>query len=51
MIQIVAAIGVLLVVMGLLFVISLSRKDGRELQKSCGCSVTGEKSSCVSKCD
>jgi len=51
MFQVLVAIGVLLVVMGLLFVISLSRKEGRELQKSCGCNVTGEKSSCVSSCD
>jgi hypothetical protein len=46
--QIVVAIAVLLIVMGGFFVISLSRKPGRELKKSCSggaCTTTGEKSS------
>lgn len=36
MIQTIVTIGVLLLVMGGLFAISLSRKEGRELRKSCG---------------
>lgn len=51
MIQILVTIVILVLVFGGLLVITLSRKEGKELQKSCGCSVDGNKSSCVSSCD
>lgn len=42
MLQIILTIGILLFVLGGLFAISLSRKEGRELKKSCGCSIPGQ---------
>jgi hypothetical protein len=51
--QIFVTIAVLAFVMGGLFAVTLSRKEGRELKKSCGCSVPGaegEGGSCVNSC-
>lgn len=55
MMQIVVTIGIMLLVFGGLFAISLSRGEGKELKKSCGCSVPGSdgstSDSCVSSCE
>lgn len=55
MLQIAVTILILLIVLGGLLAITLSRGEGKELKKSCGCSVPGEEgssgSSCVSSCD
>jgi len=55
MLQILITIALLLIVFGGLFAISLGRGEGKELKKSCGCSVPGvpseSNSSCISKCD
>lgn len=54
MIQVIATIVLLLIVLGGLLAISLSRGEGKELKKSCGCAVpdvNGNKSSCVSSCE
>jgi hypothetical protein len=54
MFQIFVTIAILALVMGGLFAITLSRKDGRELKKSCGCSIPGPDGkigSCVSSCE
>jgi hypothetical protein len=55
MLQIAVTLLILLIVLGGLFAITLSRGEGKELKKSCGCSVPGtdgnEGSSCVSSCD
>ncbi len=53
MLQVIVTVVILVAVLGGLMAISLSRKEGRELQKSCGCSIPdkdGKKGSCVSKC-
>lgn len=49
--QILVSIIVLVIVLGGLFIISLSRGEGKELKKSCSCSVPnakGEQSGCCS---
>lgn len=54
MLQVIITIAILVFVLGGLMAISLSRKEGRALQKSCGCTIPGEdgeKGSCVSKCE
>jgi|GEM_PF-6941668 hypothetical protein len=55
MLQIVVTITLMLIVFGGFFAITLSRKEGRELKKSCGCSIPGEEgtsgSSCVGSCN
>jgi hypothetical protein len=54
MLQVIVTIGILVFVLGGLMAISLSRKEGKELKKSCGCAVPGEEGkggSCVSKCE
>ncbi|MDA3893476.1 MAG: hypothetical protein PF517_17570 [Salinivirgaceae bacterium] len=54
MLQIIVTILILLIVLGGLLAISLSRGEGKELKKSCGCSIPdadGKTGSCVSSCE
>lgn len=55
MLQILVSVFVLIIVLGGLFAITLSRGEGKELKKSCGCALPGadgEKgSNCVSSCE
>lgn len=54
MLQIIVTILVLVLVLGGLLAISLSRSDDKQLKKSCGCSVPGsdgDTGTCVSSCD
>lgn len=51
MLQVFVTIAIMAFVFGGLFAITLSRKEGRELKKSCGCSLPGsEGGSCASSC-
>jgi len=54
MLQIIVTIVLLLVIFGGFFAITLNRKEGRELKKSCGCAIPGiegdSESGCVSNC-
>lgn len=55
MIQVIVTIVILLLVLGGLLAISLSRGEGKELKKSCGCSIPGvdgaSEESCASSCE
>ncbi len=54
MLQIAVTITLMILIFGGFFAITLSRKEGRELKKSCGCAIPGEdstsESSCVGNC-
>jgi len=54
MLQIIVTIALVLIIFGGFFAITLSRKEGRELKKSCGCSIPGidgdKESGCISNC-
>ena len=55
MLQIVVSIVILVIVLGGLLAISITRTDGKELKKSCGCALPGNEgkssSGCVSSCE
>jgi hypothetical protein len=50
MLQIFVTILVVLIIFGGFFAITFNRKEGRELKKSCGCSVPGMENSEDSGC-
>ncbi|MCK9205801.1 MAG: hypothetical protein M0P66_01700 [Salinivirgaceae bacterium] len=51
MLQIFVSLAIMIVIMGVFFAITVNRKEGRELKKSCGCSIPGnEKSGCMGSC-
>lgn len=51
MLQLIVSIGIMVIIMGFFFFITFNRKEGRELKKSCGCSIPGnEGGSCVGSC-
>ncbi len=54
MIQVVLTIAILVLVLGGMLALSLSRKEGKELKKSCSCAIPGQESdgdSCVTSCN
>jgi len=54
MLQIIVTIFVLVLVLGGLLAISLSRSEDKQLKKSCGCSVpgpNGKTESCAGSCE
>ncbi|MFA6400750.1 MAG: hypothetical protein WCX31_03875 [Salinivirgaceae bacterium] len=55
MLQIIVTITLMILIFGGFFVITLNRKEGRELKKSCGCSIPGDEgasgTSCAGSCN